>query len=112
MKRFLLTIMFSGLFLAMLAGVPAYSAVPASDTETAMVSDEADSYTVILKEVGPNKVKVVKIIRSVLDIELKAAYDLVNAAPVALKTDADAELAQTLKNELEAAGATVEVKGN
>ena len=96
--------MISGLFLAMLAGVPAYSAVPASDTETAMVSDEADSYTVILK--------VVKIIRSVLDIELKAAYDLVNAAPVALKTDADAELAQTLKNELEAAGATVEIKGN
>ena len=94
--------MISGLFLAMLAGVPAYSAVPASDTETAMVSDEADSY----------KVKVVKIIRSVLDIELKAAYDLVNAAPVALKTDADAELAQTLKNELEAAGATVEIKGN
>ena len=112
MKRFLLTIMFSGLFLAMFAGVPTYSAVPASDTETAMVSDEADSYTVILKEVGPKKVKVVKIIRSVLDIELKAAYDLVNAAPVALKTDADAELAQTLKNELEAAGATVEIKGN
>lgn len=99
-----------GLFLAVFAVVPAYPAVPSGMVETAAVSENAATYTVILKEVGPNKVKVVKILRSILGIELKDAYNMVNEVPKVIKENATAEEVETLKSELEAAGASVEIK--
>ena len=110
MKTKLLTITMGGLFLAVLAVVPAYSAVPSERSETAAVFENAATYTVILKEVGPNKVKVVKILRSILGIELKDAYNIVNEVPKVIKENATAEEMENLKTELEAAGASVEVK--
>jgi len=111
MKRNLLKIAMCGLFVCVLAGAPAYSAVPSAKMETAAVSDDAATYTVILKEVGPNKVKVVKVLRSLLGIELKDAYNMVNDVPKVIKEKASAEEMTSLKTELEAAGATVEIKG-
>ncbi len=110
MKTKLLRITMGGLFLAVFAVVPAYPAVPSEMVETTAVSENAATYTVILKEVGPNKVKVVKILRSILGIELKDAYNMVNEVPKVIKENATAEEVETLKSELEAAGASVEIK--
>lgn len=65
---------------------------------------------VTLKEVGPNKVKVVKIVRNFLDIELKDAFNLVNDVPAVITENASVEQAEELRLALEAEGAVVEVE--
>lgn len=67
---------------------------------------------VTITEIGPNKVKVVKALRSVLNIELKDAYELTQKTPSTVAKGISAEKAAQLKSELEAAGATVSVKEN
>jgi large subunit ribosomal protein L7/L12 len=66
---------------------------------------------VVLKEVGPNKINVIKAVREVLPgLGLKEAKDLVEAAPKALKEHVSKEEAQKIKEKLEAAGAKVSVE--
>jgi large subunit ribosomal protein L7/L12 len=66
---------------------------------------------VVLKEVGPNKINVIKAVREVLPgLGLKEAKDLVEAAPKALKDHVSKEEAQKIKEKLEAAGAKVSVE--
>ena len=67
------------------------------------------SYTVVLKEIGPHKVKVIKVLRSQLGIELKEAFDMLEEMPAVIKENASEEEMKSLKNELEALGATVEI---
>ena len=67
------------------------------------------SYTVVLKEVGPHKVKVIKVLRTQLGIELKEAFDMLEEMPAVIKENASEEEMKSLKSELEALGATVEV---
>lgn len=67
------------------------------------------SYTVVLKEVGPHKVKVIKVLRTQLGVELKDAFDMLEEMPAVIKENATEEEMESLKSELEALGAVVEV---
>ena len=72
--------------------------------------EEKESFDVILAEVGANKIQVIKELRAVTTLGLKEAKDLVEAAPKPVKTGANKEEAQAIKQKLEAAGAKVELK--
>ena len=89
------------------AGVVVAAAAGAGDGAAA---EEKTDFDVELTEVGPNKVKVIKIVREVTGLGLKEAKDLVDGAPKAVKTGLSAADAEELKKKLEEAGATVEVK--
>lgn len=78
--------------------------------EAAADEEIKDSFTVILKAGGDQKIQVIKVIREVLGLGLKEAKDLVDAAPKPVKEGAKKEEAEELKKKLEEAGATVEVK--
>ncbi len=69
-----------------------------------------DSFTLVLKAGGDQKIQVIKVIREVLNMGLKEAKDLVDAAPKTLKEGMKKTEAEELKTKLEAAGATVELK--
>lgn len=71
---------------------------------------EKDEFDVILKEVGGEKIKVIKEVRAVTGLGLKEAKDLVEAAPKAIKEAVTKDEAAEIKTKVEAAGATVEVK--
>ena len=73
-------------------------------------AEEQSSFTVTLKEIGANKINVIKAVREVTTLGLKEAKDLVESAPVAVKEDVTKEDAETAKKKLEEAGATVELK--
>ena len=73
-------------------------------------AEEKASFDVILAEVGANKIQVIKELRAVTTLGLKEAKDLVEAAPKPVKTGANKEEAQAIKQKLEAVGAKVELK--
>ncbi|RLC71504.1 MAG: 50S ribosomal protein L7/L12, partial [Chloroflexi bacterium] len=72
--------------------------------------EEKAEFTVILKDVGANKINVIKAVREVTGLGLKESKDLVESAPTTVKEGISKEEVATLKEKLEAAGATVEVK--
>lgn len=80
------------------------AAAPAAETE------EQTEFSVILKDIGANKINVIKAVREVTTLGLKEAKDLVESAPKAVKEGVAKEEANSVKEKLEAAGATVEVK--
>ena len=92
---------------APMAFAPAAAAPGASPAEAA---EEQTAFTVTLKEIGANKINVIKAVREVTTLGLKEAKDLVESAPVAIKEDVAKDEAETAKKKLEAAGATVELK--
>ena len=71
--------------------------------------EEKSEFTVSLKEIGPNKINVIKAVRAATTLGLKEAKDLVESAPAAIKEGIGQEEADTLKKELEEAGAVVEL---
>ncbi len=73
-------------------------------------AEEKDSFNVVLKAGGDQKIQVIKVIREVLGLGLKEAKDLVDAAPKPVKEGVKKTEADELKKKLEEAGATVEVK--
>jgi large subunit ribosomal protein L7/L12 len=73
-------------------------------------AEEKTEFTVTLTEVGGNKINVIKVVREVTALGLKEAKDLVEAAPKAVKEGVSKEEAETIKQKLSDAGATVEVK--
>jgi large subunit ribosomal protein L7/L12 len=73
-------------------------------------AEEQTEFSVILKEVGANKISVIKAVREVTTLGLKESKDLVESAPKPVKEGISKEEAKTVKEKLEAAGATVEVK--
>ena len=73
-------------------------------------ADEKTEFDVELSEVGPNKVKVIKVVREATGLGLKEAKDLVDSAPKVLKEAASKEEADELKAKLEAEGAKVTLK--
>ena len=75
----------------------------------APAAEEQDSFTINLKEIGDNKINVIKAVRSATSLGLKEAKDLVESAPVAVKEGVGIEEADTVKKELEEAGAVVEL---
>lgn len=87
----------------------AAAAAPAA-AEAAPAAEEKTEFTVILKEVGANKINVIKAVRELTTLGLKESKDLVESAPKPVKEGVNKEDAATAKEKLEAAGATVEVK--
>ncbi|MGN0371816.1 MAG: 50S ribosomal protein L7/L12 [Enterocloster sp.] len=73
-------------------------------------AEEKTEFDVELTEVGPNKVKVIKVVREATGLGLKEAKDLVDGAPKALKQGVSKEEAEELKTKLEAEGAKVTLK--
>ena len=73
-------------------------------------AEEKDEFDVELTEVGPNKVKVIKVVREVTGLGLKEAKAVVDGAPKALKEGASKAEAEDIKTKLEAEGAKVTLK--
>ncbi len=95
------------------SGSPMMMAAPAGvavSDEGAAGAEVKDSFTIVLKASGDQKIQVIKIIREVLGLGLKEAKDLVDAAPKTVKEGLKKTEADDLKKKLEAAGATVEMK--
>ena len=83
------------------AGAGAAGAAPA---------EEKTEFSVVLKDVGANKINVIKAVREVTSLGLKEAKDLVDGAPKTVKEGVSKEEAETIKKKFADAGATVEVK--
>lgn len=76
----------------------------------AAAAEEKDSFDVELTEVGPNKVKVIKVVREATGLGLKEAKDVVDGAPKIVKEGASKAEAEELKTKLEGEGAKVTLK--
>jgi large subunit ribosomal protein L7/L12 len=76
----------------------------------AAAEEEKDSFDVVLSAAGDKKIQVIKVVRAVTGLGLKEAKDLVDGAPGAVKEGAPKEEAESIKAQLEEAGATVELK--
>ncbi len=98
-----------GVSAAPVAVAAAPTAAP-SGQEEAPSEEEKTEFTVTLKSFGEKKIEVIKAVREVTTLGLKQAKDLVEAAPQVVKEGVPKEEAETTKQKLEAAGATVEVK--
>ena len=72
--------------------------------------EEKTSFDVVLTGAGQQKIQVIKVVRAVTGLGLKEAKDLVDGAPAAVKEGVNQEEADTVKSQLEEAGASVEVK--
>lgn len=92
------------------AAVAAPAAVAGGGGEAAAAAEEKTEFDVILQAIGGNKINVIKVVREVTSLGLKEAKDLVEAAPKAVKEGVSKEEAETIKQKLSDAGATVEVK--
>ena len=73
-------------------------------------AEEKTEFTVVLKEVGANKINVIKAVREVTSLGLKEAKELVDGAPKNVKEGVSKEEAETIKKKFTDAGATVEVR--
>ena len=84
--------------------------VAAAGADGAAAGEEKDEFDVELTEVGPNKVKVIKVVREATGLGLKEAKELVDGAPKIVKEAADKATAEDIKTKLEGEGATVTLK--
>ncbi len=92
------------------AAAPMAMAAPVGGGEAAPVEEEKDEFDVILTGAGEKKIQVIKEVRALTSLGLKEAKDLVDGAPKAVLERASKEDAAKAKAQLEAAGASVEVK--
>ena len=84
--------------------------VAAAAADGAAAAEEKTEFDVELTEVGPNKVKVIKVVREATGLGLKEAKELVDGAPKIVKEAADKATAEDIKTKLEAEGAKVTLK--
>ena len=91
------------------AAAPVAVAAPAAGGEEA-AAEEKDSFTVVLAAAGDKKINVIKEVRTITGLGLKEAKDLVEGAPKDVKEGASKDEDNEIKEKLEAAGATVELK--
>lgn len=87
------------------AAMPAAASGPAGAAE-----EEKDSFTVVLKTTGEQKINVIKVVREATGLGLKESKDLVEAAPKAVKEGLKKPEAEELKKKLEEAGGTAELQ--
>jgi large subunit ribosomal protein L7/L12 len=92
------------------AAAVAVAAPAAGGAAPAAAAEEKTEFTVILKEVGANKINVIKAVREVTSLGLKEAKDLVDGAPKPIKEGVNKEEAASIQKKFADAGATVEVK--
>lgn len=92
-------------------GISAAAAAPAGpSTGSGQAAEEKDTFNVVLKAAGAQKLNVIKAVREVTTLGLKEAKDLVEGAPKTVKEGVKKEEAAEMKKKLEAAGATVSVE--
>ena len=96
-------------------GVSAAAAAPVmmaggGGAAAAAPAEEKTEFTVVLKDVGSNKINVIKAVREVTSLGLKEAKDLVDGAPKTVKEGVSKDEAENIKKKFAEAGATVEVK--
>ena len=91
-------------------GVSAAAGVVVAAAGPAEAAEEKDEFDVELTEVGPNKVKVIKVVRELTGLGLKEAKDLVDGAPKNVKEAVSKEEAEDIKAKLEEQGAKVTLK--
>ena len=91
-------------------GVSAAAGVVVAAGPAAEAAEEKTEFDVELTEVGPNKVKVIKVVREATGLGLKEAKDVVDGAPKVVKAGASKEEAEQIKTALEAEGAKVTLK--
>ena len=91
-------------------GVSAAAGVVVAAAGAAEAAEEKDEFDVELTEGGPNKVKVIKVVREITGLGLKEAKEAVDSAPKTLKEAVSKEEAEDIKAKLEAEGAKVTVK--
>ena len=88
----------------------AVAAAPAAGGDGAAAAEEQTSFDVVLTGVGAQKIQVIKVVRAITGLGLKEAKDLVDGSPNAVKEGVAREEADSIKSQLEEAGASVEVK--
>ena len=91
-------------------GVSAAAVAAPAAAGAAPAAEEKSSFDVVLKEVGPNKIQVIKAVRDITGLGLKEAKDLVDGAPKTVKEGVAKEEAEELKNKFTEAGAVVELQ--
>lgn len=101
-----------GVSAAPVAVAAAPVAAPAAAAEAAPAAEEEEKteWTVVLKDMGPNKINVIKAVREVTTLGLKEAKDLVESAPTNVKEGVPKEEAEIAVNKLREAGGTVELR--
>jgi large subunit ribosomal protein L7/L12 len=99
-----------GITAAAPVAVAAPGAAPAAGGDGAAAGEEQTSFDVVLESAGDKKIQVIKVVRAVTGLGLKEAKDLVDGAPNAVKEGVNREEADSIKAQLEEAGAGVEVK--
>jgi len=92
------------------AAAAAVTVAAAPAASAAAAAEEQTEFTVVLAEVGANKVSVIKAVREITGLGLKEAKDLVDGAPKPVKEGVDKAAAEDAKKKLEEAGAKVELK--
>jgi len=92
------------------AAAPVAVAAAAAPGAAAAAVEEKTEFEVVLKEVGENKINVIKVVREVTSLGLKEAKDLVDGAPKTVREGVTKDDAEAMKKKFEAVGAKVEVK--
>lgn len=85
-------------------------AAPAAGGAAAPAAEEQTEFTVVLKEVGPNKIPVIKVVREITSLGLGEAKALVDNAPSTIKENVSKAEAEEMANKFKEVGATVELK--
>jgi len=85
------------------------AAAPSAEAAAPPAAEEKTEFNVILKDIGPNKISVIRAVRELTPLGLKESKDLVESAPTAVKEGVSKDEATVVKEKLEAAGATVEI---
>ncbi len=92
------------------AAAPVAAAAPAGGGGDGAAAEEKSSFDVVLTSSGDKKIQVIKVVRAITGLGLKEAKDLVDGAPNAVKEGIAQDEADSIKAQLEEAGATVELK--
>lgn len=95
---------------APVAVAAAPGAAPAGDGAAAAPEEEKSEFNVVLKDIGANKINVIKAVREVTSLGLKEAKDLVESAPTAIKEGIGKADAEAVQKKLQEAGATVDLE--
>lgn len=93
---------------AEMAAMPVGAAAPAAAVEEA--AEEKTEFDIILKNVGPKKINVIKVVREVTDLGLKEAKEVVDSAPGPVKKGVSKEEAEDIKKKFAEVGAEIEIK--
>jgi large subunit ribosomal protein L7/L12 len=92
------------------AAAPVAAVVAGAPVAAAAAAEEQTEFEVVLKDVGDNKINVIKVVREVTSLGLKEAKDVVDGAPRTVKEGVTKEDAESMKKKFEAVGAKVEIK--